>query len=199
MLLVYTHKITPRVTYIFKHIFTRILQIPIDFTTKIEEFIAHDGLKISYSKKPLGNELFVRSIDLLFNQGIDYPDINITKWEDTPCFFQVNSSSPIPFDVFAASFFLLSRYEEYLPHVKDEFERWKKECRNSLEVLIDNEAVQNGVVKGSRYHSKRRAGRTLGGIYSKSNIFNDMCPNTISAENIIGFKRGMMILLIIWK
>ncbi|MEN8185811.1 MAG: polysaccharide deacetylase family protein [Bacteroidota bacterium] len=127
MLLVYTHKITPRVTYIFKHIFTRILQIPIDFTTKIEEFIAHDGLKISYSKKPLGNELYVRSIDLLFNQGIDYPDITVTRWEDTPCFFQANSPSPIPFDVFAASFYLLSRYEEYLPHVKDEFERFPAE------------------------------------------------------------------------
>ncbi len=127
MLLVYTHKITPRVTYTFKHIFTRILQIPVDFTTKVETFIAHDGLKISYTKKPLGNEFFVKSIDLLFNQGIDYPDLNVTKWEDTSCFFQVNSSSPIPFDVFAASFYLLSRYEEYLPHVKDEFERFPAE------------------------------------------------------------------------
>ncbi len=54
MLLVYTHKITPRLTYTFKHIFTRILNIQIIFTTKIEEFIAHDGLKFSYTKQALG-------------------------------------------------------------------------------------------------------------------------------------------------
>jgi peptidoglycan/xylan/chitin deacetylase (PgdA/CDA1 family) len=46
-------------------------------------------------------------------------DINIQKWEDVPCFFATNLKSSIPFDIFAASFYLISRYEEYLPHVKD--------------------------------------------------------------------------------
>jgi len=124
MLLVYTYKITPRLTYIFKHIFTRILKIQVGFTTKIEEFIAHEGLKFSYTKQALGKELFVKSDDLLFNQGIDYLDINISDWDDTPCFFQTNSSKELPCDLFAASFYLISRYEEYLPHVKDEFERF---------------------------------------------------------------------------
>ncbi|MDH3323318.1 MAG: hypothetical protein OEM04_10030, partial [Flavobacteriaceae bacterium] len=71
MLLVYTYKITPRLTYTFKHIFTRILNIEVKFTTKIEEFIAHDGLKFSYTKQALGSEMFVKSNDLLSNQGID--------------------------------------------------------------------------------------------------------------------------------
>ncbi len=124
MLLVYTYKITPRLTYIFKHIFTRILHIELNFTTKIEEFIAHEGLKFSYTKQVLGNEIFVKSSDLLFNQGIDYLDINITSWDDVPCFFQTGLDTNIPFDFFAASFYLISRYEEYLPHVKDEFERF---------------------------------------------------------------------------
>lgn len=124
MLLVYTHKITPRLTYTFKHILTRILQVPVEFTTKIEEFIAHENIKMSYTKQPLGNEFFVRSTDLLFTQGIDFLEPHITLWEDVPCFFQINSVSPIPFDIFSASFYLLSRYEEYLPHVKDEFDRF---------------------------------------------------------------------------
>ena len=33
----------------------------------------------------------------------------------------------LPFDIFAASFFLLSRYEEYLPHVRDVHERFTAE------------------------------------------------------------------------
>jgi len=124
MLLVYTHTITPRLTYIFKHIFTRILDIPVSFTTKVEEFIGHNGLKFSYTKQPLANELFVKCNDLLFNQGIDYLEINMVKWGDDPCFFQTNSNLEVPCDIFAASFYLISRYEEYLPHVKDEYERF---------------------------------------------------------------------------
>ena len=34
------------------------------------------------------------------------------------------AKSVLPFDIFAASFFLLSRYEEYLPHVRDVHERF---------------------------------------------------------------------------
>jgi len=127
MLLVYTHKITPRLTYIFKHICTRILNIEVDFTAKVEDMIAHNGLKLSYTKQALGNELFIRSNDLLFNQGIDYIDINVVKWGEDPCFFQTNVGSDIPCDFLAASFYLISRYEEYLPHVKDEFERFPAE------------------------------------------------------------------------
>ena len=124
MLLVYTHKITPRLTYTFRHLFVRILDVEVSFTTKIEEFIAHDGPKFSYTKQPLGSELFVKCNDLLFNQGIDYLEVNMVTWEDVPCFFQTNFSAEISCDIFAASFYLISRYEEYLPHVKDQFERF---------------------------------------------------------------------------
>ncbi len=119
MILVYTHKITPRVRYIFKHILTRTLLISVDFTTKVEEFVAHNGPKLTYTKTPLGNEFFIKSNDLLFEQGVNDLDINIQKWDNTPCFFGAGSKSAIPFDIFAASFYLISRYEEYLPHVKD--------------------------------------------------------------------------------
>jgi len=124
MLLVYSHSITPRLNYIFRHVLTRILGIEVGFTSKVEDFIAHDGLKFSYTRQALGNELFVKNNELLFNQGIDYLEINVIQWDDVPCFFQTNPGSDVPFDIFAASFYLISRYEEYLPHVKDEHERF---------------------------------------------------------------------------
>jgi len=127
LILVYTHKITPRLRYVFKHVFTRILLIPVKFTTTIEEFIAHNGLKMTYSKAPLGKEFFIRSNELLFDQGVNDLEINIFKHEEVPCFFNAGSKSVLPFDVFAASFFLLSRYEEYLPHVRDIHERFTAE------------------------------------------------------------------------
>lgn len=127
MLLVYTHKITPRLSYIFKHFFVRILQIPVSFTTKVDEFVAHNGLKMTYAKQPLASEFFIRSHDLLFEQGINDIDISILKWDEAPCFFPAGEASSIPFDIFAASFYLMSRYEEYLPHVQDYHERFPAE------------------------------------------------------------------------
>ncbi|MGB1283482.1 MAG: polysaccharide deacetylase family protein [Polaribacter sp.] len=124
MILVYTHKITPRVRYIFKHIFTRTLLIPVDFTTKVEEFVAHNGPKMSYTKTPLGSEFFVRSHTLLFEQGVNDLEINVQQWENIPCFFNTSSTSAVPFDIFAASFYLITRYEEYLPHIKDAHQRY---------------------------------------------------------------------------
>ncbi|NMH87768.1 polysaccharide deacetylase family protein [Flavivirga algicola] len=124
MLLVYTHKISPRLKYVFKHLCTRILGIKVEFTTKIEAFIAHDSLKMSYTKQQLGNEFFIKSHDILFEQGLSDLEIHIHDWDRTKCFFYNGDKSAIPFDIFAASFYLLSRYEEYLPHVKDEFGRF---------------------------------------------------------------------------
>lgn len=124
MILIYTHKVTPRVRYIFKHIFTRILQVKIDFTGKVEEFVAYNGPKFSYTNVPLGKEFFVQSNELLFQQGIKDVEVIIQKWDEAPCFFPTVEASEIPFDIFAASFFLVSRYEEYLPHIKDKHGRF---------------------------------------------------------------------------
>lgn len=127
MLLIYTPKITPRITFTFKQFFTRILLVDIQFTSNISEFVAHNGPKITYAKKALGEEFFVQSTGLLEQQGVKDIEINLSNWNDLPCFFKTGLKSAIPFDVFSASFYLLSRYEEYLPHVKDKHERFTAE------------------------------------------------------------------------
>jgi hypothetical protein len=124
MLLIYTQKLTPRISYIFKHICLRILGIDLIFTSVIEEFIAHVGPKISYGKKPLGNEVFFQSYGLLEQQGFEAIEISVKKWGNTFGFFSVSSSSSLPFDIFSSSFYMISRYEEYFPHVKDEMGRF---------------------------------------------------------------------------
>ena len=124
MLLIYTHKITPRFSFVMKQIFERILGINVQFTAKVEDFIKHSGAKITYTKLPLQNEFFVRSNDLLFEQGINDIQIKVHDWDGVPCFFNAGERSTIPFDIFSASFYLLSRYEEYLPHVKDIHDRF---------------------------------------------------------------------------
>lgn len=142
MLLVYTHKITPRLRYVFKHIVKRILEVPVNFTSKVEEFIAHDSLKMSYTKQPLSNEIFVRSHNLLFEVGLSDISINVQKWDDTVGFFGTTERSSLPYDIFAASFFLLSRYEEYLPQVRDDFGRFMA----SESLAYKNDFLQQPVV-----------------------------------------------------
>ncbi|NQX76777.1 polysaccharide deacetylase family protein [Gilvibacter sp.] len=124
-LLIYSPKNTPRLTYVFKHICTRLLGMPIAFTTEIPVFVAHGGPKIWYGPSGQGNNTFyIKSRELLFQQGITDIEIRVRPWEQTVGFFATSPDSSLPFDIFAASFYLLSRYEEYLPHVKDAMGRY---------------------------------------------------------------------------
>lgn len=123
-LLIYTHKITPRLNYIARQLFTRILGIEIRLSTTVEDFIGHKGPKLTYTRQPLQNEFFIRSHDLLFQQGVEEVDVHMGTWGSMPCFFKAGERSSIPYDILAASFYLISRYEEYLPHVKDKHDRF---------------------------------------------------------------------------
>ena len=138
MVLVYTHHIGPRVSYAFNMLFQQFLSFEVKLTSKVEEFIAYDGVKISYTKKPLGSELFFRSHTILFEKGVVNQEIKVKSWKGQKIFFEQTENSAMPFDVFAASFYLLSRYEEYLPHIKDRFHRFP--AKDSL-------AYKNGFLK----------------------------------------------------
>ena len=123
-LLVYTHKITPRFQYIFRQVFEGILKIPVTFTTTLETFVANSGPKFSYSQDQLGQEFHVYATPLLWEQGIQDISLDNGNWKGLPVLFHHRKESQIPFDLFAASFYCLSRYEEYLPHLQDDLGRF---------------------------------------------------------------------------
>lgn len=124
MILVYTHKITPRLKYIFKTIFNDVLKTEINFTTDKSIFEQTKGIKINYSNSKLNSGIYFEASSLLFEDIIQQQEIIVKEFESNPCFFEVNSQSTFPFDPFAASFYLVSRYEEYLPHKKDKHGRF---------------------------------------------------------------------------
>jgi len=137
-LLVYSHKITSRLSYSFKLIFKRILRMEVFFTSDIEEFTQHTGAKISYTKNPISDEIFFRSSPLLFEQGIRDLEFKVHDWKGVPAFFTVGEMSAVPYDIFAAAFFLSTRYEEYYPQVHDQYDRY--DATNSV-------AFQNGFLE----------------------------------------------------
>lgn len=118
-ILIYVPKITPRINYTFRQVCKRILGFNISFTTKIETFIGFKGVKFSYANQRLGNEIFIQAHGLLSEQGVNDLEISVSEWEGELYFLKTSNQSDIPYDIFAASFFLLTRYEEYLPHVKN--------------------------------------------------------------------------------
>ncbi len=182
MLLVYTHKITPRLNYIFKQFFVRVLNIPVTFTTKVDEFVAHNGPKITYAKAPLGTEFFIRSHDLLFEQGINDIDIKVLKWDETPCFFPTGELSSIPFDIFAASFYLISRYEEYLPHVQDEHDRFPAE----ESIAFKNDFLERPVIDIWAYKFLELLKKKFPNYDYKSRKFNLI--STIDVDSAFAYK-----------
>ncbi len=124
MLTVYSDRDTPRWKYISTVLLQEICGIPVTFTTSKEMYLASGPNRINYSQKRIGDdELFIRSVDLLFENNIYDQQISISRIQDTPVFF-VTSDSDFPFDIFAASFYLVSRYEEYLPHRMDNYGRF---------------------------------------------------------------------------
>ena len=58
-------------------LFKQFLSCDVRFTVQVEEFIAYDGVKISYTKTPLGSELCFRSHPILFEKGIFNHDSNM--------------------------------------------------------------------------------------------------------------------------
>lgn len=124
MIYVFTHKITSRVKYAFNLVFRDVMQTDYKLISDRKEFEVLEGVKIAYTINPIDNAFFIRSKPLLFENGISDQEINVMPFDRTKAFFGVGGNSMFPFDVFAASFYLAARYEEYLPHKKDLYNRF---------------------------------------------------------------------------
>ena len=60
-LLVYSHCLSPRLRYVFKQIFNSILKVNVSFTESKDFFLKTDSPRISYTHRPIGDELFFKS------------------------------------------------------------------------------------------------------------------------------------------
>ena len=123
-MLIYTPKINNRIVFIMNVVFNEHLHIPYQLTESVDEFRRAD-VKISYANQPIENEVFIWKHGLLAETDINPQTIDKGWYEEEPVFFQSpHSQSFLPFDIFALSFYLLTRYEEYLPHQKDKYGRF---------------------------------------------------------------------------
>jgi len=124
-ILIFSPKITPRIRYIAEYIFHDYLQVDYGLTDSVKQFSATKTLKLVYADEPIDGALFVWQHPLLLQETIEKQAISLLTYNDLPAFFGTDHPQALfPFDLFAASFYLMSRYEEYLPHTPDRFGRF---------------------------------------------------------------------------
>lgn len=123
MLLVYSASNGPRLQYIVNFFSQELFDSPITVTTSEREYVKFKGPKLNYSLQDIcADEFVIYPVPLLFETGIREQKISCFDYSYSKAFFETGGD--IPFDIFAATFYLISRYEEYLPHDKDQYGRF---------------------------------------------------------------------------
>jgi len=163
---IYSKESPPRLNYIAEIVLGDILGLSWEVTTdkrKLGKYIV-----INYSDEEIKGSFKISPDTLLFEKGTDPKEIIINDWKGLPVFFPTSKNSDLPFDIFAASFFLVSRYEEYLDFQPDEHGRfqsssslayrngflgipvvdlWAREMRRALLNRFNNLAFKRNVYK----------------------------------------------------
>jgi len=132
MLTIFCEHTSPRLVYCCSILLKE--QLGIEYVITNNEKELNGKYVINYSKKKLSVSSFqIIPHELLFEKNINQQSIDIFSYNsfvnssDAIIAFFKSHSTDFPFDIFAACFYLLSRYEEYLPHEKDSYGRFSHE------------------------------------------------------------------------
>lgn len=125
-IIVYSTRITERLKYAVEVSFAALNINDYLITDNKEDYLNSTEISLNYSSERIkDHELFIENTPLLFEQNIVEQKLNLFQWRNLPAFFATNDD--VGFDFFAAGFYLISRYEEYLPHKKDSYGRFAHE------------------------------------------------------------------------
>ncbi len=142
-LLVLVPKITNRLKYTFDLVLNQLLGIKYDLTTDLVRFEQRGHLRMVYGPAPVGNYHFFKSNNLLFEREIHHQELKPFDHDGIKVLFPVfDRKSLLPYDLFSATFYLVSRYEEYLPFVSDQHGRFEA----SSSCLFQHGMLQRPVV-----------------------------------------------------
>jgi hypothetical protein len=129
LIIIYSKNITPRLQYAAQVIFSNVLKvvIPVNFTDNMGYFLSVSGVKINYSEEAIDKSLHIYPSGFLFQNKIKAEFPGITDGQYSKAIFPTEGSADFNYDPFAAVFYMVSRYEEYLPHATDQHDRFNPE------------------------------------------------------------------------
>jgi hypothetical protein len=133
--LIYSVKSSPRLKYILNIILKDVLGLDYAITQNPVQFEQSEAIRINYSsQKFIKDGIKINPTTVLFEYGIKDHLIEVNSHKNySKLFFKSNGD--VPFDILAASFWLITRYEEYLPFKQDKYNRF--DVKNSLAFQYD--------------------------------------------------------------
>lgn len=141
--IIYTENFSSRLSYSVEILLGSLLGLPYQITTDIKYFNNSVYPKINYSRISFENSIQIIPCGLLMEKGVRNIDPEFSLWNNMPVLFFREPNNLIPFDIFSASFYLLSRYEEYLPFRPDDHGRFNSD----LSVAGKNGFLEEPVVQ----------------------------------------------------
>ncbi len=122
---IYSDKITPRLEYACRIIFDIIWQVPFELAvTPASIPAAEDHAAIYYTVHPPGNRFCIFPSGLVFEKEVHPVNPEVSWQNGLPILFPARVNCKMGFDIFSAVFYMVSRYEEYLPFRPDKFGRF---------------------------------------------------------------------------
>lgn len=115
---VYIEDISPRADWVFKLVFEDLLGLNLNMTSDSSALGLSGQPVLNYSAAEASHLLSVTPYGLLSETGLRSQDITMGQYESLPVFFHTEGGD-MPFDPFSMIFYLVSRYEEYLPFHAD--------------------------------------------------------------------------------
>ena len=124
-ILIFCAQITNRLKYALDWVFREQMGIDYRITYNKAHWQNHSGLKLNYSEEKVGaEEVHIIPHKIIYEHEVKEQKLNVNRWKHSTILFYNQPGALIPFDIFAATFYQLSRYEEYLPHKKDKHGRY---------------------------------------------------------------------------
>jgi hypothetical protein len=160
LVIVYSHTVTPRLQYVINFL-SDYFQHPFKLTANEQTYIASADFKINYSHTKISDdELYINPHALLFENEKRKVKAQCFEYNGQTVFFA--ASGDLHFDLFAAIFFLLSRYEEYLPHEHDSYGRFSHKSSVAFqEGFLDRPLINLWLKDFKELLEKRFEGITL--------------------------------------
>ena len=126
-ILFYTPQITNRLRYVAEVLLEEALGLKIKYTTDEAVFFNATEPKIYYGYQPQATGIAINAAGLLFEKGVKTKLPEVAKHNNIPIIFENDNGYSLPFDIFSATFYFISRYEEYLPFKADVHGRFSAE------------------------------------------------------------------------
>ena len=125
-LYVFAERPSPRLQYVLLVLLEQLSGISVQIVHHAKTYRSMAGPKLNYSPARLSNEeVHLIPAELLFQRDVQPQQTDVFQHGELPVFFGTSDvRSDLPYDPLAMCFFLLSRYEEYLPFQADQHGRF---------------------------------------------------------------------------